>query len=85
MEKKETAIKWFAEKTLILQIELRLKIISIFEFENKYEQYIKEAKAMEKQQIMDAYLEGESDAEHLDNSAENYYNETYLKQNNNGI
>ena len=26
---------------------------------------------------MNAYLEGESDAEHLDNSAEQYYNETF--------
>ena len=31
----------------------------------------------EKEQIVKAYLEGESDGEHLDNSGENYYNKTY--------
>lgn len=38
---------------------------------------LEKALRMEKEQIMNAYLEGESDAEHLDNSAELYYNETF--------
>ena len=33
----------------------------------------------ERRQIKEAYLEGESDGEHLDNSGENYYNKTYGK------
>lgn len=33
--------------------------------------------AMEKEQIMNAYLEGESDADHSDDSALRFYNETY--------
>jgi len=36
-----------------------------------------QAKQMEKEQIMKAYLEGESDGDHLENSAQIYYNETY--------
>jgi hypothetical protein len=32
---------------------------------------------MEKEQIMNAYLEGESDADHSDDSALRFYNETY--------
>lgn len=40
---------------------------------------LEKAKQMEKEQILNAYLEGESDAEHLDNSAEDYYKETYEK------
>jgi hypothetical protein len=38
-----------------------------------------QAKQMEKEQIMKAYLEGESDGDHLENSAQIYYNETYGK------
>jgi hypothetical protein len=38
---------------------------------------IQQAKAMEKEQIMNAYLEGESDADHSDDSALRFYNETY--------
>jgi hypothetical protein len=32
---------------------------------------------VEKEQIVKAYLEGESDGDHLDNSGENYYSQTY--------
>jgi hypothetical protein len=39
--------------------------------------YIDQAKAIEKEQIMNAYLEGESDADHYDDSALRFYNETY--------
>ena len=38
---------------------------------------VEKAKQLEKEQIMDAYLAGESDGDHLINSAEVYYNETY--------
>lgn len=76
MENKQTAIKWFAIKTLGLQIELRLKKISVFEFENKYNEYLEQAKAMEKEQIKDAFISGENT---ITMTPEEYYNETYLK------
>ena len=44
---------------------------------NDLYEFMKQAKAMEKEQIMNAYLEGESDADHYDDSALRFYNETY--------
>lgn len=38
---------------------------------------IEEAKAIEKEQIMNAYTSGESDGEHYEYAALEYYNETY--------
>lgn len=47
-----------------------------------------EAKAIEKQQIKDAYCKGVNDADNHNMGEkidwENYYNKTYLKQNDNG-
>jgi hypothetical protein len=40
-------------------------------------QKAKELLVKEKEQIMKAYLEGESDGDHLENSTQIYYNETY--------
>lgn len=39
-----------------------------------------QAKEMEKEQIIGAYYAGESDGLHLENSAEQYYNETYKSE-----
>lgn len=71
-----TVVELFAIKTLVLQIELRLKKISVFEFQNKYNEYLEEAKAIEKQQIKDAFISGENT---ITMTPEEYYNETYLK------
>ena len=63
---KQTAIEWLLDELPHLDSELLRPIID-------------KAKAMEKEQIKDAYLEGESDGDHLVDSGENYYNKTYLK------
>ena len=41
---------------------------------------VKQAKQMEKEQIMKAYLAGESDGDHLINSAKLYFKKTYGPQ-----
>jgi hypothetical protein len=64
---KQTAVEWLIEQIEWYNIELS----SDLRFE------IDKAKAMEKEQIMNAYLEGESDADHYDDSALRFYNETY--------
>lgn len=38
-----------------------------------------QAKQMEKEQIMKAYFEGESDGDHLENSTQIYFKKTYGK------
>lgn len=59
MESKQTAVEWLYQR---LQTE---PYLTLKDFE--------QAKAMEKEQIIDAYENGEN------RSAELYYNETYVK------
>ena len=66
--KKQTAVEW-----LLQAIEGK----NGTEFSSYYLEFIEQAKAMEKEQIMNAYLEGESDADHYEDSALRFYNETY--------
>ena len=71
----KTALEWFIEQIPTMEIlvdkELHQKAIEIFE----------KAKAMEKEQIMDAYEAGDAYAynllEETKTWAEQYYNETY--------
>jgi hypothetical protein len=62
---KQTAVKWLVE-------ELTKQNIFMYLFDKE----IKQAKEMEKQQIMDAYRFPNT---LLDISAEQYYNETFKK------
>jgi hypothetical protein len=68
MENKQTAVEWLVEK------------IQQGNPSFKFDALIRQAKQMEKEQIMNAYLEGESDGEHLINSAEQYYNQTFKSE-----
>lgn len=62
MENKQTAVEWLVEDLTRLGHNFKL-----------YKKEIEQAKEKEKQQIMDAYNNGEN------RSAELYYNETYGK------
>ena len=86
MENKKSAIVFFADKLLRLQLNLRLKLISLEDYEVNFYGVFNQAKQMEKEQIIDAHLEGWGDAyDYLKNEssdarqAEDYYNETYGK------
>ena len=63
---KQTAVEWFVKELF--------KKIDYIQVDPKL---IEQAIAMEKEQIMNAYLEGESDADHYEDSASRFYNETY--------
>ena len=77
-DKKQTAVDW-----LLTQIENK----NGKEFSSYYTEFIEQAKAMEKEQIMDAYEIGFADAwddaryddEPKHAGAEHYYNETFNK------
>ncbi len=71
--KKQTAVEWLAWKFAVTDIE---------EFKDYFNEIIKQAKEMEKQQIKSARHSGRQDLR--DNGAmykedEQYYNETYGK------
>jgi hypothetical protein len=64
--KKQTAVEWLIEQIGWYNLEL----LSDLRFE------IDKAKAMEKEQIIDAYDAGKDDHHHMSYAAQ-YYNETY--------
>lgn len=68
--KKQTAVEWLIAEIQRLPLEHRL------EKQHLYYHALK----MEKEQIMNAYLEGESDADHYEDSALRFYNETYGRE-----
>lgn len=77
--KKQTAVEWLIQEIITYNK-------NGYEFHPKYEEnIIQQAKEMEKQQIIDAYEQGEEDGYwHPENgydkkfeSKEQYYNETY--------
>ena len=75
IKRKQSAIEW-----LIHQLNTRQKPLDNSQIDELFEQ----AKAMEKEQIMDAYENGVSDENEsnlsgLFTNAEQYYNETYNK------
>jgi hypothetical protein len=67
-DRKQTAIEWFNDEILIhLNFDQRLYLKDIFN----------QAKEMEKEQIMDAWIDGAVDTNAYMDFAEQYYNETY--------
>lgn len=70
MGTKQTALDWFEEKIVNTQM------ISKWMYD-----YLQEAKAMEKNQIKDAFLLSDT-SNASDEDAEQYYNETYNKKDN---
>ena len=70
--KKQTAVEWLEDK---------LDIILPLDFEwDKLNNILQQAKQMEKQQIIDAYLQGQYDGDTMrDTDAEQYYTKTFTQ------
>ena len=79
--KQQTALEWFHEKTWNLKIQLELGGISIAKYASTYSALYKQAKEMEKEQIINAHGDEQSklqdDGTWRVQTAEDYYNETY--------
>jgi hypothetical protein len=52
---KQTAVEWMANELLYLDNEYDMKLIDKNEYQAKRKQIIEQAKAMEKEQIIEAY------------------------------
>ena len=70
--KKKTAVEWFFENLNSHKIQLTAN--ELFE----------QAKQMEKEQIINAHIDGQSLVSCKDEYAEQYYNETYNNETTNG-
>ena len=73
----QTAVEWLVEQLLIYGDKAFNKEISLGQYHIKKQELIEQAKQMEKEQIVNSYLQGCFDEELDHNKAEQYYNETY--------
>lgn len=64
---KQTAVEWLEE-------QLKCKLIVYID------EAIQQAKAMEKEQIMDAHLDGQTTWDVTSKTADKYYNETFKSE-----
>jgi len=74
---KQTAVEWLEEKYRSLLIEADFNDTHIFVFDERRNELFRQAKQMEKEQIINAHIDGQSLVSCKDEYAEQYYNETY--------
>jgi hypothetical protein len=77
MSKQISAVEWYENRIFILQIQLEKKEISLGEYSVTRVELFKQAKAMEKEQIIEAHSDGRK--RQIENS-EQYYNETFKSE-----
>jgi hypothetical protein len=84
----QTAVEWLEEKYRSLLIEADFNNTYIFIFDERRNELFKQAKQMEKEQIMEAYRQGVQDCPKHNLGEiirkEQYYNETYNNDTTNG-
>ena len=75
MENKQTAVEWYSNKLVEILGDMCNEFTQEQTLANHYA--LKQAKAMEKEQIKNDYFYGSQDAGLIKRSPEQYYNETY--------
>ena len=70
-EKQQTAVEWYAEEAMRLEIKKTKGNISVYQMLNELSNLLNQAKEMEKEQIVNAHFEGSEDYRRQ------YYNETF--------
>jgi hypothetical protein len=64
---KQTAVEWLVEQCPRIETIVAYNILE-------------QAKEMEKEQIIDAYYQGDADSDNIHVDAEQYYNETFKSE-----
>ena len=85
MDNKQTAVEWLIkelEEQKLIKLDKLSTILFNKNFATRYELIIEQAKEMEKQQIMDSYIMGSYDMAAKEFRPEQYYNETFKKEQN---
>jgi hypothetical protein len=75
---KQTAVEWFSDNVWKLKSQLENKEITLFQFCSAYFKRYEQAKEMEKEQITEAFEDGNEQGFICKEGIE-YYNETYKK------
>jgi hypothetical protein len=78
---KQTALEWYAEQAMRLELERAKGNISTNEMLNQLSNVLDQSKEMEKDQICNAYVYGSAYGINMQDGLHpiNYYNETYKK------
>ena len=71
---KQTAVEWLADNIM------PMIPFHTLEYRNNFIKFIDQAKEMEKEQIIDAYYQGDADSDNIHVDAEQYYNETFKSE-----
>ena len=74
-EKQKTAVEWLFQETLGITLQLTNKRISHRNWELHMVMFLEQAKEMEKEQIIDAWIATDNELQRI--AAEKYYNETF--------
>ena len=77
---KQTAVEWYHSKVIELMTQREQGNIDVLEFRNQLDLLFKQAKAMEKEQIMDAYETAEKDCGKDFLHGDLYYKETFKSE-----
>ena len=79
--KQQTAVDWYIEKLLDLDYEYAKGLITLAVWSERKKSLIEQAKEMEKEQIKNAFCNGDNtdctSEQNIEEFAEQYYNETY--------
>jgi len=74
---KQTAVEWYAEQAMLLEIKRATGSISITNMLNELSNILNQAKEMEKEQIIKAYNTSFLLRDKPYSTAEQYYKQTY--------
>ena len=72
---KQTAVEWLFQETLGITLQLTNKRISHRNWELHMVMFLEQAKEMEKEQIINAWIATDNELQRM--AAEKYYNETF--------
>ena len=79
--KQQTAVEWFSVRRDVLEIEVRLGKLSPIEYAEELTKADEQAKEMEKEQIINAFCNGDNtdctSEQNIEEFAEQYYEQTY--------
>jgi hypothetical protein len=80
-ETKQTAVEWYIIKRDEIEMKIRLMLICANQYEQELTKADKQAKEMEKQQIINAFWNGDNtdctSEQNIEEFAEQYYEQTY--------
>ena len=76
--KQQTAVEWYTDELLGIKLEFAMGVIAESEYHAKRRKAFEQAKQMEKEQIVNAWMATDNELQRL--AAEQYYNETYERK-----